>query len=305
MKKIILFSALALMLNNSNAQKIKFSDVYLYGYSGNSTASPLNKSEISFLNKGLDLPYLSNIKNNGSTNRSYNGVGVMAGWNIANNKKSNLQHKLRAGVSFGNFGLNYNGSWNKQTATTIDSVVLQSTGQSFPVDSIFSQYANVSHNAKMFNVDASYIVTLNPHRRLSFYTGVGASVGISLQNIISGHYNEFSYSNSPFANFSTYQNNNSNNHQFSSKTLPVATNIRAYIPLGLNFRLSNRSPFLKHFSLYGEMDLGLNIENMKGINSNIGFYSAGNAGLKVSFGEMISKNKDRRMIPTKPRRKSY
>ncbi|MBP6456547.1 MAG: hypothetical protein KA275_07450 [Chitinophagaceae bacterium] len=305
MKKIVLISAFALMLNYSNAQKIKFSDVYLYGYSGNSTANPLNKSEISFLNKGIDLPYLSNIKNNGNTNRYYNGVGVMAGWNIANNKKSNLQHKLRTGVSFGNYGLNYDGNWSKSTSTTIDSVVLQSTGQSFPVDSIFSQYANVSHNAKMFNVDASYIVTLNPHRRLSFYTGVGASVGISLQNVISGHYNEFSYSNSPFANYSTYQNNNSNNHQFSSKTLPVATNIRAYIPLGLNFRLSNKNPFLKHFSLYGEIDMGLNIDNMKGINSNIGFYSAGNAGIKVSFGEMLGNKRGDRQMPTKTRRKNY
>ena len=123
-------------------------------------------------------------------------------------------------------------------------------------------------------------------------------MGISLQNVISGHYNEFSYVNSPFSHsaLSSYYNNSFNKHQITTKTLPIATNIRAYIPLGLNFRLSNRNPFLKHFSLYGEMDLGLNIVNMKGINSNIGFYSAGNAGLKVSFGEMISKNKDRRKV---------
>ncbi len=304
MKKIILVIAFALMLIETNAQKIKLSDVYLYGYSGNSSASPLNKSEMSFLNKGIDLPYFSNIKNHSSSDRYYNGVGVMAGWNITKHKKSNLQHKLRTGVSFGNFGLNYDGFWNQQTNKTIDSVVLQSTGQTFPIDSTFSQYASVNHNAKMFNVDASYIVTLNAQRRLSFYTGLGASLGISLQNYISGNYVEYSYINSPYRNI----NNNStnfNNRNTVNKTLPVATTIRAYIPLGLNFRLSNRNQFLKHFSLYGEMNLGLNIDNMKGINPNIGFYNAGNAGLKVSFGEMMVNKKRERPMPLKSRRKSY
>lgn len=283
--KQILIAILTVGSFASSAQQLHFSDIYLYGYSGSATATPLSAQDQNFLRGNLTTSNVQNVKLSDEKFRYSNGIGIMAAWNVRTRPNPRFQQKLRLGVSFGNYGLNANGSWRNETATHIDTFISQQTGEQLYVDSIFYQNASINHQAQMFNVEANYILTLNADRKLSFIAGLGIQAGVSLQNYMQSRYSE----DNRIEYMGTYNSNNNHIHNNalkldnSTRILPTLSTYNAFIPLGLNYRLSNRSNFLRHINLFGELNLGLELSHMQGINTNLGFYSGMKAGVRVSF----------------------
>lgn len=56
-----------------------------------------------------------------------------------------------------------------------------------------------------------------------------------------------------------------------SKRLEVATNFKLYVPLGLIYRLSNKSNLLRYVHLFAKGQMGLEGNRMAEINTNLGF----------------------------------
>lgn len=287
MKKATLFLiCLGAFSLNGAAQKLKFSDIYIYGGAGGSSTGALNSSEISNLESGLNVPFVKQQYGYGTQNSRFTSqVGMMAAWEIRNHP--NRKHKIRIGFSAGQYDLNYYNSRGESYSYRIDTLISATTGRTSYVDSFYTKNLYVYQDAQMFNINIDYLRTVNPRNKLSVYGGAGINVGLSMNNTIGANYSEYSYVNEPYGSnrFGPNPNGNQNNFRNESytKELSMATSFRPYSLVGFNYKLSKRSPFLKHINIFTEFKMGLEINAMEELNTSAGFYYGFQGGLKVSL----------------------
>ncbi len=306
-KTIILAICLIATLGNLQAQKLQFSDVYLFGGAASAQTGALAQWDVNEMQRGLLQP--NNLgsrgySQNANSSRYSNQGGIMAAWKINGSEKQ----KLRIGFSGGSYQANWASDFYKETTYRLDTFVSQQTGEMYFVDSTHRQNLSYQHNAQMFNIHLNYLQTLNPQNKLSFYVGGGASLGMSLSNQVTVNYSENSDLGDPSAynyynnngNYGSgygnnYNNNSSYNYNqniniFETKTQSPTQNISAFALTGLNWRLSNKNRFFKHINLFGEWQTGLQVNRMQEINNSIGFLNGLTGGLRVSFNDSPRKN---------------
>lgn len=287
MKKIsLLLICLGVFSLNGAAQLLKFSDIYVYGGAGATTADPLSANEMRKLESGLNLPNLPQ-SNNGYYLRSSiytSQVGMMAAWNVRNTR--NRIQKIRVGFSAGQYEINYNNSQSENNSYRIDTLVSGSTGRTSYVDSFNLKNIYAYHDAKMFNFSIDYLRTINPRNKLSTYVGAGLNVGVTLSNSLTGNFSEYNYVNEPngYSQFGpNYDMNNNYEYENYYKELSTASSFRPYSLVGLNYKLSKRSAFLRHINVFAEYKMGLEFSMMQELNTAAGFYYGAQGGLKVSL----------------------
>lgn len=286
MKKIILLLGFAWSYQSMFAQRIQFADISLYGGAGSTQANHLTTSEVNFLRSNMLNPFRIGMQYSTSNTRYSNQVGIMAGWNIAQKHKSKLSHQLRTGFSFGSYQLNLEGSKHLETRIHVDTLVSSQTGNSYFIDSVFNQHSSLNHNANMLNLDISYIVRLESQRKFSVFTGLGLQAGFSLQNFMSSDYHESSYvEDYPNINRFAYRGNRYSSSAVESETrnLGSTNTYRMFVPIGLNYRLSNKSFLLKHINLFATYNIGIEFNRFEGISNNTGFYQSFHVGTRISF----------------------
>ena len=301
--------------NISQAQgRLQFSDLYLFGGASGTLTGPLGNYEVNNLERDLFQP--SAAKPNDisfdtdweSRIRLNTQIGLMAGWNIKGTRLG--RQKIRLGFSAGSYHINWSNNYQSKDVYRIDTLVSQQTGEQYYIDSTRVRTLDYEHFAQMFNLHFDYLIYLNPGNKLTFYTGVGAQLGISLSNTVTSKYYEYDGFDSDYIAYydkkkdqDYYKNNykeEGNNYVSNTKTLSPMTNINAHALLGLNYRLSKRNRFLSHIHLFHELNLGLQLNQMEIIDPSIGFNVGFQTGMRVSFDRSSSKSKVQRK-----RRKRY
>ena len=271
----------------------RLSDLYFSGGANVSRTPNLNIWEINNLEKDLFSPSslkpqaiqgIRQFQASGLSSRYNAHMGIMAGWSIKGSRLG--QQKLRVGLSAGMYSIQWNEAYRETNEYRIDTLLSQQSGTAYYVDSTHTRNLYYEHLAHMLNVHADYLVYINPRNKLTFYTGVGARFGVSLNNTVSSTYFEHSTINGPNYNdeeYSRFSSNNDDAYSFNSKTLSSTTNMNAYIILGANYRLSKRKRFLKQFHLFHEFNFGLQANHMEVIESSIGFNAGFQSGVRVSL----------------------
>lgn len=176
-------------------------------------------------------------------------------------------------ISIGsNFGSRNTFNYSNNSYTPIDT--LQSVNGSNVVyaDSNIYQNYNYSLDFTDINFGFSYIFKTDVKRRVHFYAGFGVNYGIALRSTVNIYQNEYrsvyyyDQSNPPTDNDDNYLNgyydSNDYTYEYSSTNLKNPMQfIRAYIPVGLSLRLSNKEKsFFNHVNLYTEMNPGVEIQ---------------------------------------------
>lgn len=272
---------------NSTAQKLKFSDIYIYGGAGATTAGNLSTQEMNSIESGLKIPAVNQSQYGyGFLNhRSSSQVGMMAAWNLRTHPKR--QQKIRIGFSAGQYDLNYYNSRGETNQYRIDTLISATTGRTSYIDSFYSKSRYTYQNAQMFNLNIDYLRIINPRNKMSVYAGAGLNLGLSMNNTINGSYNEYGYVNEPngYNVFGPNTGSNQNNYTYQndSRELSMITTFRPYSLVGFNYKLSKRSAFLKHINLFTEFKMGLEVSSMEEINTAAGFYYGFQGGLKISL----------------------
>lgn len=270
------------------AQKLKLSDMYLFGSSGSIITNSLSNKEIANLKSGLNTPTINKGQqySNSDNYRWSSQVGMMAAWDIKGRQQR--KQKLRIGFSAGTCDLSFYDYTANNTVYRIDTLVSSQTGRTTYIDSVDSRSFYFFHNATMLNVHIDYLRAINPQNKLSAYFGAGINLGMSLSNTMKSSYNEYQYVMLPsgfdYGSVSNPFPNNNYRFENDSKNLSVATNARAYSLLGVNYQLSKRAPLLKHTHVFAELKMGVDISAMEELNTATGFYYGGQGGLRVSLG---------------------
>lgn len=178
--------------------------------------------------------------------------------------------ELRISVG-GNFGTANTFNFYDNNSFVIDTF-LSATGNNTVVlaDSNINRNLTYTLNFSDINFGLSYLFKTDVQRRLYLYTGVGINYGIAINSSVTvfeetyrsvSYYNQY---NRPDEN--EYWDYDSNNGSFSSSS--TSTNlkgsmqfVRAYLPFGLNLRLSNNpKSFFNHANLYTELNPGVEIK---------------------------------------------
>jgi len=171
-----------------------------------------------------------------------------------------------------NFGTRNTFNYSDNAYFPIDT--LQSINGSDVVYADSNIYRNYSYSLDFtdINFGISYIFKTDIKRRVHFYAGIGINYGIALRSSVSVYqntyrsvyyYNQF---NPPTENekyyYENYYNTNGYTYEYSQTNLKNPMQfIRAYLPLGLSFRISNKErSFFNHVNLYTELNPGVEIQ---------------------------------------------
>ncbi len=222
-----------------------------------------NKSLNNDMNMG---PHSGTIQNN-----IYASVTLMAGL-----KFKKMEHSsLRVGIGYVS-GENLSSNYLLETTSIYDTLTSIKTGQK-----IYAKAKNVDEYAmkntyEQLRLDVSYLLKAKLGKRFSFYSGIGATAGVSFNNVTEiEHNNHMIYDGYKDNTFTTgteaFQNKNAGAYS-------------AYIPLGLNLRLGgNRCEFFKRISIFAESRPTVNFINIPELKSYTFVSLQNGIGLRVKL----------------------
>jgi hypothetical protein len=184
--------------------------------------------------------------------------------------KYRLNQELRLNLGF-SFGARRTFSYINRETYTVDSFI-SSSGQTVYADSTFFTRMTYVESYYDINMGFSYLFKTNPVRRFHFHTGFGLDYGIALRSFVNiqkyteeayYYYNEY---NKPELEEPDYDwmKNNDDDGLTTRTTTNMKGNImflRPYIPLGINFRITNRTQsFFNHLYLFTELNPGIEFQ---------------------------------------------
>lgn len=267
-----------------HGQSLEFAGFSIGSQAGGTDGGLITSSQLRTLGSGLVAPHINNLSAKSIQNyRFHGGLNLNSYWN-PRNKKGILKPQLRIGLHFGSYTLGNLGAYFQTNTYRVDTFISTRTGEMYFVDSIHKEFTSLDANAKMLGVNFDYIYRLRSDKKLSLYFGVGGSINTSLSNILRASFNEYNTSGSNQGNH-YYKNDYFVSRVVDSKKLRNLSTFSLYVPIGVNYRLSNKSALLKHVNVFGEIQPGLEFSSMSGISSNLGFRMVAASGLRISLGK--------------------
>ena len=232
--------------------------------------SILLTKDLSSYSKGTGLN--NGMGHHGGTmqNNSSPTFTLMAGF-----KFRNVEHAaLRIGVGYTS-GTNFSSDYNLETTSIYDTLTSTKTGQKIYAQATNRDRYSMKNSYEQLRLDVSYLLKAKLGRRFSFYTGLGATAGISFNNTTTiQHTNYILYDgykdNSITTGTESFQNKN-------------AGAFSAYIPLGLNFRLGHRREFFKHLSIFAESRPAVNFIHIPELKTYTFVSIQNGVGLRIKF----------------------
>lgn len=208
-------------------------------------------------------------------------MGIKFGDKESGNYKPNPI--LRVGLNY-YIGQSLNQSTYKEERTPFDTLTSSNSGEKFPVDSVSYTNYQMGYRSQQIRFDASLIYRTNPAARWSLYGGVGLNVGMSFNAYTQIDYYQSSYigpeENTNIAYYNTNGNYTYEEEQTKNET---AVSYAGYLPLGVDFRISNTSEFFKRVHLFYEMRPTLNVSNIPELSTIVSPAFHQGIGLKVQW----------------------
>lgn len=282
---IILFSISITLLH---AQKIKVSEVSLAPgvYSEGNPSATVNDFYILAPNSQLLPGSLNGYKTYGNygNNGGYTS-SILLGFRFLDKDQNEYKANplLRVGVTFKSADVISAYIFN-ETHSTIDTLVSQSTGQTYLLDSISYEGYGLNYHSQQIKLDASVIFRTDPEARWLLFGGFGGTIGATINNKTSINYHQYSYT-SPENEDVLFFPNNPRNHNFQNESFINQNSIvySVYVPLGVDFRVSNNNEFWKRIHLFYEMQPTINFTPIPELRTftNIAFQN--NLGIKISW----------------------
>lgn len=177
--------------------------------------------------------------------------------------------------------------------------------ESFPVDTFYSangrpdiyadsvQYSGYGYDERFtdINFGISYLFKTDVQKRVFLYTGVGAEYGITLNYYVTVDQYEGSSvyyhdSNKPEDHYPYnyyYAGNGYTSSTNDTKMKTPAQFVRAFIPLGIDFRISNHNSFFKHVHLFTEFNPGVEFQILGGQTGVNPYFGVALMGLRYKF----------------------
>ncbi len=180
--------------------------------------------------------------------------------------------------------MNY--SYQNENTTRIDTLTSSQNGSSYYVDSVITDYYNVSYNSSVLQVTFSAIYSTSQAHQVALYGGLEGALGITFNNYTSiSYYTDFSNRITVANNGSTYEQSFYNVVFTSAETFRNKTGFTAAlgVPLGINLRLGNKREFWKKLHLFSEVTPYISLFNIPELFTHTITGTKKRFGLRVTF----------------------
>ena len=213
--------------------------------------------------------------------------GVMIGLHFLNKEKTIYRSNpvLKLGVSFFS-GSSFYFKLNKEDRRPFDTLTSSITNDAIYIDSVTNYSYKMKYSSEQIRLDGALVFSTNPDARWSLYSGVGVTVGISINTNTDIIYSIDRRTESSNATYNIYEfRHRKNNDQDKEETFRNKTNVAfsAYIPLGIDFRIGKKREFWKRLHLFYEMRPGINITTIPELGTFSSSLIQHSLGLKVTF----------------------
>lgn len=270
-------------------KRISVHDIYIHG--GLYTAINTQGSLESFrkLAPGSELLNndLSSFSPSGSTSFTSNSMlSIMLGFKF--NEKEKSKHKsnpiLRLGINYSSGTGLTNRTYN-ESRYPYDTLTSSLTGQSVYIDTISDQNYGMQYESEQLRIESSLIFRTDPEARWSLYSGIGFTFGFSLNATTNIYYHESGRTESRYQNdqTTTYAHFSTGENKFESHRNETNYAFSTYIPLGVDFRIGDKSVFWKRTHVFYEAKPALNVLSIPELYSITNVSLQHGIGVRVTF----------------------
>lgn len=201
--------------------------------------------------------------------------------------------EVRVGFMHSNTTVSSQYYW--QENTTQIAVDTLSNGSIFYTDSIATSSYGYNWTTDVLHLNLAWVVHTDARRWVNLYTGIGLNAGVGYNGVITANHVHNSHQ-------STYSQNNGNGYLYTDNYItevlttekfraPSLTSFGAYVPIGMNIRLGRRNEFLKHLTLFGEYNGGIQVIAPKNVDTKIRTVSSMYGGVRWYIHAPASGNK--------------
>lgn len=226
-------------------------------------------------------------QSNSSAFYASSALSAQTGWKLFNPKTQSYRSKVSLRLGFNLLrGYSLSSNWYQNESFTFDSLTSSQNDLIIYRDSVYNRNFSANYQSTQFRLDAAMVWKSSSEKRLQVWGGLGINAGISLNSIVDVNFIDS-------GRIVTYDNNNEVFYQqgdyFASGSLRERSSARnnfgfsAYVPLGISFRIGNKSELLRRFHLVFEARPGLNATVIRGLNSTWNPSFQYGIGLKVSL----------------------
>lgn len=290
---IAFFATFHVFAQNDSNPKIRISDLGIYsgmtsGFSSTGDPSDFLKlaPESTLLQNDLSTFTKSNMYIGPTTVNS--AFTINLGLQFYNKQKQtyNSNPQLNLGITF--IGANsLSAYYSKSENVRFDTLSSNNSASVVFMDSLFSQSYQMNYLYQQIGLNANIIFRTQPQARWSLFSGLGVTTTVSLAANTHISYNNSEYINYIFSNAADYRafNNSQTNSVTLNEIHEGKTNISvfAYIPLGVDFRISKKSEFWNKMHLTFDMQPGLVLDYIPELSTKIYGTMRGNFGLRVEI----------------------
>lgn len=292
---IMLISPVTILAQEKDfVKKIKVSDVSIQ------TGGLYLKSQMGTLNDFKNLaPKSSILQNDLSGYNAYNddiseGNGAFAvnlGIQFRNKQGSGYKANPQLRLGFIYFkSTPLSATYYHENRQPYDTLTSSQTGQTYYIDSVSMNYYSMYYSSQQFRLEGSLIFRTNPEARWSLYAGIGLSAGVSLNANTDIYHSQYSYPQMADVSGNYYGSpyypyyNNENDYYTETFRNKMNFGMSLSVPLGVDFRMANKSEFWRRLHLFYEIKPMLDITSIPEIRTIV------NSGLQSSFGLRVMVN---------------
>ncbi len=182
----------------------------------------------------------------GFSGASFNAdLGFAVGNNDNINDKSSAQ--LRVGISY--CGIGMSNFINKTDIVRYDTLTSSQTGQTIYSDSLIHRSYNMNYKSQQLRIDVSIIYRTNTAARWSIYGGIGIEAGGAVSAFTDIDYSEYITIEPSNYTSSSYSSSHDRSERFVNKN---SYGYAVYLPIGIDFRVGNKSEFFKQLHVFYE-----------------------------------------------------
>lgn len=215
-------------------------------------------------------------------------ISLIAGlkFNRPQNTNTKARPQLRIGLTYLS-RTSIRGSLYQRDNVPYDTLFSANTGNIIYVDSVIINSYSMSYTSEQLRLDLSLIYRTDPTSRWSFFYGAGLMGGYSLSAQTEIYYNNYGWSEArlPFGSgytsgsFTTYDDTNSREVFKNQREYGFS----AFIPLGIDFRIGNKSKILSQMHLFYEFRLGIDFQAIPSLGNYIMPFNQNAIGLRYSW----------------------
>jgi hypothetical protein len=233
----------------------------------------------------------ANNSNRTQVNRheNYSTLKINLGFGFGNKQrtsyKSNPLLRLGFELSSGNM---FSDEYSNIERVSIDTLTSNNTGETIYIDSLFTSYYKLDYRVTLISINGSLLFRTNPKARISFYSGIGFGVGMSLEKETSIYHDENKDKSYVLSNGRTYDQYDypffdfSDIETVSGSNTPIM-NYSINVPIGINFKIRKDHKIWKKVYLIIEAEPGINIISIPELGTKTEPYLQIGFGVKYTF----------------------